>query len=231
MQIQLYHFPTSRSQRIIWLFEELEIDYELMICNKNNPQPQTIPQSALPLKFPTVLIQTDHEKIVLTESSAITEFFADYFSKLVISSSNLTTRQNYIFWKNYADASFMPNLALKQIFAQINQQTPFVFRWVSYAFKYAFNAGFLNQVINDQLNRINTHLEQNDWLAGDAFTIADILLWFPLQACVNAHKEIHQFPSILRYIDQIQQRPAFQKSLNKGLWDDSIFQQYWKQAW
>ncbi|WP_227591215.1 glutathione binding-like protein [Acinetobacter shaoyimingii] len=133
--------------------------------------------------------------------------------------------------ENYADASFMPNLALKQIFQQIVERTPLPFKWVSLLFKYAFNKGYLDQAIDDQLYRINNHLSHQTWLAGEVFTIADLLLWFPLQACVIAHSNIAQYPVVMRYIEHIQQRPAFQKALAKGQWDDSIFQDYWKKAW
>lgn len=233
MQITLYHSPHSRSQRIIWLFEELGIDYQLIIVTKSNSQQhlQNIPSSALPLKFPTALITTPEQDLVLTESSAIAEFFSQYFQKLISTSKQIKAQSDYLFWKNYADASFMPNLALKQIFSQIVERTPLPFKWVSCSFKYAFNAGFLNQAIDQQLDRINSHLIDQHWLAGEKFTIADILLWFPLNACISAHSNIQQYPAVLRYVRQIQMRPAFQSALTQGQWNEAIFKNYWQKAW
>ncbi|WP_227591214.1 glutathione S-transferase N-terminal domain-containing protein [Acinetobacter shaoyimingii] len=83
MQIKLYHSPNSRSQRIIWLFEELNLDYELITINKSrstnrspsNKERVNTPDAVLPLKFPTILINTSDQNIAITESSAIAEFF------------------------------------------------------------------------------------------------------------------------------------------------------------
>lgn len=233
MQITLYHSPHSRSQRIIWLFEELNLEYELITVYKSNSSQQllNIPDAVLPLKFPTVAIRTSNQNITFTESSAIVEFFSQPYAQLVLSSDQLKAQIDYSFWKNYADASFMPNLALKQIFGQIVERTPLPFKWASFLFKYAFNKGYLDQAICQQLDRINNHLTHQIWLAGDVFSIADLLLWFPLQASVSAHSNIEQYPAVLRYITQIQKRPAFQQALIKGQWSDLEFQYYWQKAW
>ena len=137
----------------------------------------------------------------------------------------------FSFWKNFADASFMPNLALKQIFAQIAQRTPLPLRPVSWCFKQGFNLGYLDQAIAAQLDSIEQHLSKHAWLAGGSFSIADILLWFPLQACAAAHPEFMQYPHCRHYLAQIESRPAFQQALLKGQWSDAQFKQYWAKAW
>lgn len=122
----------------------------------------------------------------------------------------------------------MPNLVLKQIFQQIKQQTPFVIRFISLAFQQAFNRAYLNPQLKQQLEQINSHLSHHTWLAGDDFSDADILLWFPLHAAEFAYPQFSDYPSLERYLKQITSRPAFQTALDRGQWSSQQFKQYWR---
>ena len=84
MQITLYHLSNSRSQRILWLFEELEIDYRLVTFNTSAEAKniKDIPITVQPLKFPTLNIKTEYEEFYLSETSAIVDFFSQSFSRL-----------------------------------------------------------------------------------------------------------------------------------------------------
>ena len=233
MKLTLYHLATSRSQRILWLLEEFQLNYELVICRQNPPNAgmQQLKQHSASAKFPTLLIQADQQQFMLSESSAIAEFLQQHLHKAPMADSALEQQLQFSFWKNFADASFMPNLALKQIFAQIAQRTPLPLRPVSWCFKQGFSLGYLNQAIAEQLNCIEQHLSRHTWLAGYSFSIADILVWFPLQACAAAHPEFMQYPHCRHYLAQIASRPAFQQALRKGQWSDAQFKQYWSKAW
>ena len=219
MQITLFHLPNSRSQRIVWLLEELKLDYELVICDQ--------PSSKTDMKFPTVQIKQQGQIQLLSESSAIVEYLCQHEEKLLIHPSNLHY-WHYCFYKNFADASFMPNLALKQVFAQIAQQTPWLVRFVSLAFKVAFNRAYLNPELHKQMQMLNHHFMQHTWLAGDVFSSSDLLLWFPLQACEFAHPKFSDYPALAQYLKQIKSRPAFQTALQKGHWSAVEFQRYWQ---
>lgn len=220
MSTTLYHLPNSRSQRIIWLFEELNIPYDLKVLQ----QDQLTPKAHVD-KCPT--IHLSDENLWLRESSAIAEYFCQQQQKLTIT----THEQNYwdfCYFKNFADASFMPNLALKQVFAQIAQQTPWLFRVVSLLFKKAFNHAYLNPEIKQQLDTIEQHLADHTWLASDVFSYADILMWFPLQACQHAYPHFAKYTAIQAYLARIHTRPAFQVALEKGQWSSKNFQHYWQ---
>lgn len=233
MKLTLYHLATSRSQRILWLLEEFQLSYALIVCRQNPPNAgmQQLKQHSASAKFPALLIQADQQQFVLSESSAIAEFLQQHLHKAPMADSALEQQLQFSFWKNFADASFMPNLALKQIFAQISQSTPLPLRPVSWCFKQGFSLGYLNQAIAEQLNCIEQHLSRHTWLAGNSFSIADILVWFPLQACAAAHPEFMQYPHCRHYLAQIASRPAFQQALRKGQWSDAQFKQYWSKAW
>lgn len=221
MSIVLYHLPNSRSQRIVWLFEELDVYYELRVIEQN-PSEHTSQKID---KFPTVHLLD--ENIWLHESSAIAEYFSQHQQKMIIQSHH-PHYWDFCYFKNFADASLMPNLALKQVFAQIVQQTPWLFRLVSLVFKKAFNHVYLNPELNKQLDHIEQHLSQQIWFAGNSFSYADILMWFPLQACKEAYPNFKQYTAIQEYLARIHTRPAFQQALQKGQWSSTTFQHYWQ---
>ncbi|MBP2606054.1 glutathione binding-like protein [Acinetobacter calcoaceticus] len=227
MQIRLFHLQNSRSQRIIWFLEELGLNYELIIKyhsdvdeNKNSPHQLS--------KFPTIEIIEQGEFSILAETSTILDYLSHLHPQL--GQNNLLSQQlqNFYYWKNYCEATFIPDLVLKQIFHQIVQRTPFPIRFIPKLLKYGFDRGYLNQSLQRQMNMIDKHLEHHLWFAGDQFTIADILMWFPLLACSQNDS---QFKHIQRYLIQIENRPAFKNALIKGQWSASTFNAYWTIAW
>ncbi|NUG13202.1 glutathione S-transferase family protein, partial [Acinetobacter seifertii] len=144
--------------------------------------------------------------------------------------NNLGNQQlkNFYYWKNYCEATFIPDLVLKQIFQQIAERTPFPVRFIPKLLKYGFDQGYLNQSLQQHMSMIDKHLKHHLWFAGDQFTTADILMWFPLLACSPNYS---QFKHIQRYLTQIENRPAFKNALIKGQWSASTFQTYWAIAW
>ena len=157
MQVRLFHLKNSRSQRIIWFLEELGLDYELIIKDhsgigedKNSPHQLS--------KFPTIEIIDQGQTSILAETSAILDYLSHLHPQL--GQNNLLSQhlQNFYFWKNYCEATFIPDLVLKQIFHQIAQHTPFPIRFVPKLLKYGFDKGYLNQSLQRQMNMIDKHL-------------------------------------------------------------------------
>lgn len=227
MQIRLFHLQNSRSQRIIWFLEELGLNYELTIKDhsgidkdKNSPHQLS--------KFPTIEIIEQGKTSILAETSAILDYLSHLHPQLGPNSLLSQQLQNFYYWKNYSEATFIPDLVLKQIFHQIVKRTPFPVRFIPKFLKYGIDQGYLNQSLQRQMSMIDKHLEHHLWFAGDQFTTADILMWFPLLACSPNYR---QFKHIQRYLAQIENRPAFKNALIKGRWSASTFKAYWTTAW
>lgn len=224
MKIDLYHLKNARSQRIVWLLEELGCDYR--IIDGSEVVGSDLPLSVLPLKFPTIHIAHANTSIYLSETSAICDFFSNKFQALFPVVATEIELGQYFFWKNYADASLMQSLVLKQVFNQIVVNTPFPFKPLSWLFKYSFNNMYLNQVITQQLNRVNEYLKTNTWMCANQFTTADILMWFPLEASMVA-LESNNYLYIRTYLSRIRERECFNKALQNGSWDSESFKNYW----
>lgn len=235
MKLTLFHLPNSRSQRIIWLLEELGLEYQLVFCEtKANGQISDDLKQIHELGKVPILIIDEYknlEKIILSETSAITDFFSYRFPRIGLRDLSSAEQIQFFYWKNFAESSFMPNLALKQIFSQIVLNTPFLLRFISKAIKSAVDKTYLNPSTEQQLFLINRQLINYPWIAGSEFTVADILLWFPLQACIEANPEFVKFEHIQTYLTEIKNRPAFQNALAKGNWSVHQFKAYWQNAW
>ncbi len=235
MHIRLFHKTNSRSQRILWLLEELKLDYELVFCD-NNPSDQSLDQIKHPhrlAKFPTVQIYENEgsDAITLAETAAIADYLSYLFNELGIAQLSHQEIQHFYYWKNFAEATLMPDLALKQIFAAIVARTPWAIRFVSQLLKFGFDRSYLNHTLNQHLQMMDQHLKDHRYVAGQQFSIADLLLWFPLLACTQSNPAFESLAHIQRYLLQIQSRPAFQRALEKGQWSASTFQSYWSKAW
>lgn len=234
MQIRLFHKTNSRSQRIVWLLEELQLDYELIFCDSAalNPPLQQADHPHRLGKFPTLQIHHNPslEVITLAETAAIADYLSYLCNDLAISKLTALEVMQYYYWKNFTEATFMPDLALKQIFAAIVSKTPLPVRFVSRLFKLGFDRGYLNQSLKQHMQMIEDQLQSHAYITGDQFSLADILLWFPLQACTACNTEFKAFVHIQRYLLQLQSRPAFQRACKTGHWSTCIFESYWASA-
>lgn len=166
----------------------------------------------------------------LTETSAIAEYLSYTYRRLGLDEMDQNEIRDYYFWKNFADSNFMPNLALKQIFKQLVLRTPFPFRSLTKIIKQGFDRGFLNTTLEQQLQLINIQLEKYPYIAGSHFSIADILLWFPLKACVELDPKFKNLVPIQNYLSQIENRPAFKNAALKGQWSVDTFTTYWSSS-
>lgn len=237
MQIKLFHLANSRSQRVIWLLEELQLDYEIIQCTTQNDdlglkQLKKLDPTA---KFPTIQIINNNENFILSETAAIMEYLSHSTKQLESALFSNQEYKNYCYWKNFSEATFIPDLALKQVFHQIVTRTPFPLHLMPLIIKYAFDKAYLNAILQQHMEKIEAHLAQHKWFVGNTFTIADLLLCFPISAYFYKQqsdlKNYLQFPHIAQYLQEIEHRDAFKMAMDKGNWSQSTFKNYWKSAW
>lgn len=225
--ISIHHLTNSRSQRVIWLLEELELKYNLIIherCAKTRQAAESLYQ-VHPLGKAPVLIDGE---INLAESGAIFDYLvATYGRETLAPSENSVEQINYYYWKNFSEASLMPYLAMSQVFTRITQGTPFFFKpLITLLFK-KVNAKYLYKNIKLELNMIEKHLSRHQFFAGDKFTAADILMGFMLDALSNKIFTQTSHPHTNQYLLRIKQRPAYLRALKNGNWSEDEFNQYW----
>ncbi|ANF81432.1 hypothetical protein A3K93_03960 [Acinetobacter sp. NCu2D-2] len=216
MHLQLVHLQHSRSQRIVWLLEELQQPYALITHHVSQTHH----------KYPYLILKHNtHQERALTETSAICHYLCQHAQQLLIHIDQ-NDYWDFCFIQHFADASLMPLLLMKQLYAQTTQRTPWLLRWVSLSFQYSINRFYLTPELHQHLKQLDMHFSRHEY-AAFSFSYADILLWFPLKACRYALKDFAEYAALVDYLNRLESRPAFQAALQKGEWHKSTFKHYW----
>lgn len=231
--LKLYHLSNSRSQRVVWLLEVLQIDYELIFCERthNGEAPEWL-KDIHPLgKVPILVDDTSTPPQVLAETSAILDRLLANGALHQLQPTDSANKQQYFYWKNFADATLMPNLALKQIFSRMVDRSPFFARPFIKLIKRSFDRQFLNPTLYQQMTLIEQHLATHAWLAGEHFSAADIMMVFLVEALLALIPDSTRFSATTNYMQRIQRLNSFQAAQSKGHWDHIEHQVYWSNTW
>lgn len=215
--ITVHHLNNSRSQRILWLLEELELPYEIKRYQRD-PRTLLAPpelRAVHPLgKAPVV---TDGE-LTLAESGAIIEYLADrYGTGKVIPAHGTPARLRSNYWLHYAEGSAMPPLLLKLVFRRVETApVPFFVRPVAKGIAHKVQHSFVDPQIALHLAYLEGELVKADWFGGAEFGVADIVMSFPLEAAAARSGLDDRYPRLLAFLQRIHARPAYQRALERG---------------
>jgi glutathione S-transferase len=215
--IIVHHLNNSRSQRVLWLLEELGLDYELRRYERDPATMLAPPElrAIHPLgKSPVI---TDGDK-VLAESGAILEYLVDTYGQgRLLPPAGTPESLRYRYWMHYAEGSAMPPLLLKLVFDRIGKaRMPFFARPVARAIAAKARDSFIQPQIDLHLDFMEGELERSTWFAGDAFTAADVQMSFPLEAAAARGGLDVLRPRLMEYLARIHARPAYQRALARG---------------
>ena len=216
--IVLHHLNNSRSQRVLWLLEELGIDYEVKRYQRD-PETMLAPpelRAVHPLgKSPIV---TDGED-TLVESGAIIERLVERFGQgRFIPPAGTPERVRYTRWLHYAEGSAMPPLLVALIVSRIEgAPVPFFVRPVVRGIAKKLRAGFVAPQLETHLGYMESEIGKSEWFAGSEFTAADIQMSFPVEAASSrAGLTAATRPKLHGWLKRIHARPAYQRALAKG---------------
>lgn len=215
--ITLHYLVDSRAQRILWMLEELGLEYELAVYQRD-PKTQLAPESLKevhPLGKSPVL--SDGDKVI-AESGAIVEYLAQrYGSEAWQVGADDPSYLDYIHWLHFAEGSLMPTFVMKRVHSVVlNQPMPFFVKPIARKIMQRLDDSFVAPNITNNLRYVEGHLSNHDWFAGNRLTAADIQMSFPLEASRSRRPEGLQLPAIDTWVDKIHQRPAYQRALKRG---------------
>jgi glutathione S-transferase len=213
--ITLHHLNNSRSQRVLWLLEELGLPYEI-VKYERDPKTMLAPPSLRkvhPLGKSPVITDGD---ATLAESGAILEYLVDTYGKDQLAPAPGTPAARlYHYFLHYAEGSLMPLLLMKLVFNKVKTDTPFLVRPIAKVIAATVSSRFLDPNLANHLAFLGDHLTQHAWFAGDAFSAADIQMSYPIEGAVaRASGEIS--PKITEWLGRIQGRPAYRKAIERG---------------
>ncbi len=214
--LTVHHLNNSRSQRVLWLLEELDAPYEI-VRYERDPKTMLAPaelRAIHPLgKSPVV---TDDGR-TFAESGAIIEYLVDrYGDGRLAPPRGSPARHDYTYWLHYAEGSAMPPLLLKLVALRIaHAPMPFFARPIARKIAATLQSGFVDPQIDLHLGHVDGTLARSGWFVGDGFSAADIQMSFPLEAA-TARGGGSRYPAIARFLDTIHARPAYQRALERG---------------
>ncbi len=216
MTITVHHLNNSRSQRILWLLEELGLEYEVKRYERN-PETMLAPDSLRevhPLgKSPVI---TDGE-LTLAESGAIIEYLVErYGDGRFAPAPGTPDRLRYTYWLHYAEGSAMPPLVMQLVFNQIDQKTPFFLSPIARIITGEVKKTFIEPQIKQNLDYLEAELKKSTWFVSNEFTAADIQLSFPLEAAAAYAGLDESRPQLMAFLKRIHALPAYQKALERG---------------
>jgi len=215
--ITVHHLNNSRSQRILWLLEELGLEYEVKRYQRD-PKTMLAPASLRevhPLgKSPVITDGT----LTLAESGAIVEYLVErYGNGRLIPAVGTSDRLRYTYWLHYAEGSAMPPLLLKLIFDQIEKSSmPFFVRPIAQSIVNRVKRSYIEPQITQHLDYLEAEIGKSTWFAGNEFTAADIQISFPLEAAAARAGLNASRPKLMNFLDRIHARPAYQRALERG---------------
>ncbi|MBP9683151.1 MAG: glutathione S-transferase [Rhodoferax sp.] len=221
--LTVHHLETSRSQRVLWLLEELGVPYEIKLY-KRDPKTKLAPASLKavhPLgKSPVI---TDGSETI-AESGAILEYLVERYgaqgkgelAHLQPAPSTPEYRQCR-FWMHYAEGSLMNWLVMKLVFMTIpTQPMPFFVRPIARQLCAKVQAKLINPNLETALGFMETHLSKHVWFAGKHISVADFQMSFAVVAALARGADATRYPKLAAYKARMEARPAYLRAVAKG---------------
>jgi glutathione S-transferase len=215
--ITVHHLNNSRSQRVLWLLEELEVPYEVKRYERDATTmlaPASL-KAVHPLgKSPVI---TDGE-VTLAESGAIIEYLAGkYAGGRLLPPAGTPERLRCTYWLHYAEGSAMPPLLMSLIFNRVRTSPmPFFAKPIARGIADKVMGSFVSPQIKLHFDYMEGELAKSTWFAGNEFSAADVQMSFPLEAAAARAGLDAGRPNLTAFLARIHARPAYQRALAKG---------------
>jgi len=201
--LTVHHLQISQSERIVWLCEELGLDYELKLYQRradNRLAPDDY-KALHPMGIAPVITDGD---IVLGESGAICDYIcARYGDGRLTPGKDDPEFADHLFWFHWSNGTFMATLMMQLVLAGGGENNP--------------AAVFVGDRSKRGWAMIETRLGQTPFIGGANLTTADIMMVYCLTTSrAFRNLSIEGFPNIKAYLKRIGQRPAYQRAMAKA---------------
>ncbi|HUR41883.1 MAG TPA: glutathione S-transferase [Verrucomicrobiae bacterium] len=217
MKLTVHHLNNSRSQRVLWLLEELQLPYAIQHYQRDAKTMLAPPslKRVHPLGKSPVLTDGD---TVIAESGAIIEYLVDTYGQGRLKPAVGTPeRQRYTYWMHYAEGSAMPPLVMKLVFGRLKTAPmPFFIKPIARGIANQVLNGFVEPQIRLHVGHMEASLMPSGWFVGEELSAADVQMSFPVEAAAARGGLGSEFPRLTGFLERIRARPAYQRALEKG---------------
>ena len=214
--IIVHHLNNSRSQRVLWLLEELGLEYDIKRYQRDAKTMLAPPElrQVHPLGKSPVL---SDDNLVMAESGAIVEYLVERYGKGRLIPPDGPQRLRYRYWMHYAEGSMMPPLLMKLLFDRMEKAPmPFFARPIVRAVAGKVKGSYILPNIERHLDYMEAELTKSLWFAGDEFTAADIQMSFPLEAAAARGGLDARRPRLMDFLGRIHAREAYKRAVERG---------------
>jgi len=215
--VVVHHLNNSRSQRVLWLLEELGVPYEVKRYERD-ARTMLAPAALIaihPLGKSPVIVDGD---ATIAESGAIIEYLIDkYGGGRLIPPAGTPQRLRYTYWLHYAEGSSMTPLLLKLVFDRVaTNPAPWPVSAISRRIAATVTNSFIAPNLKRHLDYIEGELAAHPWFAGEEFTAADVQMSFPLEIAVARAGLNASRPKSMAFLERIHARDAYKRALERG---------------
>jgi len=219
LTITVHHLNNSRSQRVLWLLEELQVSYEIT-KHQRDPKTMAAPPSLRavhPLGKAPVIEDDDR---VVAESANILEYILERHGdgRLQPQEGDEDARLRYRQFMHYAEGGLMPIMLLALVFAELEKApVPFFLKPVLRGVAGQVKKRFIAPQTGLHLRYLDAELARRTWFAGEELTAADIQMSFPIEAAATRSGEFdRKYPHLRAFLDRVHARPAFRRAEERG---------------
>jgi glutathione S-transferase len=215
--VVVHHLNNSRSQRVLWLLEELGVPYEVKRYERD-PKTMLAPPSLIaihPLGKSPIIVDGE---VKVAESGAIIEYLIDkYGAGSLIPAAGTEQRRRYTYWLHYAEGSAMSPQLFKLVFDRIaTNPAPWPVSAIARRIAATVTNTFIAPNLKRNLDYIEAELNSHAWFAGEQFSAADVQMSFPLEIAVSRAGLDASRPKSMAFLDRIHARDAYKRALERG---------------
>ena len=215
--IIVHHLNNSRSQRVLWLLEELGVPYEIKKYERDAKTMLAPPelQKVHPLGKSPVITDGD---VTVAESGAIIEYLVErYGNGRLAPAIGTLERLRWRYWMHFAEGSAMPPLLLKLIFDKVaSAPMPFFVKPIARGISAKVQSMMVTPNLKRQLDFMEGELAKSEWFVGNEFSAADVQMSFPIEAAAQRAGLDASRPKLMNWLKRIHARPAYRRALERG---------------
>jgi len=215
--VVVHHLNNSRSQRVLWLLEELGVPYEVKRYERD-AKTMLAPPALLavhPLGKSPVIVDGD---VTVAESGAIIEYLVGkYGDGRLMPPAGTAQRLRYTYWLHYAEGSAMTPLLLKLVFDRVaTNPAPWPVSAIARRIAGTVTNAFIAPNLKRHFDFIEAELNSHTWFAGEQFTAADVQMSFPLEIAVQRAALNSSRAKSSAFLERIHARDAYKRALERG---------------
>jgi len=215
--ITVHHLNNSRSQRVLWLLEELDLPYEIKKYQRDAKTMLAPPELTQVHPLGKAPVITD-DGVTVAESGAIIEYLIERYGKGRLAPEIGTPeRLRWRYWLHFAEGTAMSPLLMKLVFERVKvSPMPFFVKPIARGIADKVLTMMVEPNLKRQLDFMEAELGKSEWFAGDTFSAADIQMSFPVEAAAQRAGLNASRPKLMAFLKRIHARPGYRRALERG---------------